>query len=85
METYSTLASAFTVLSLVVFIAIVFWAYSARRKLSFDAAANEPFALPDEAGECRAVPKSPSPSLSPAGGGQRNESLRDSRSTGARP
>jgi cytochrome c oxidase cbb3-type subunit IV len=49
MEAYSTLASIFTVLSFVVFVGIVFWAYSARRKRSFDAAANEPFALPDDA------------------------------------
>jgi cytochrome c oxidase cbb3-type subunit 4 len=49
MDAYSTLASIFTVLSFVVFVGIVFWAYSARRKRSFDAAANEPFALPDEA------------------------------------
>jgi cytochrome c oxidase cbb3-type subunit 4 len=59
MEAYSTLASVFTVLSFVVFLGIVFWAYSARRKSSFDEAANEPFVLPEE-------------------------SLRDSRSTGAR-
>jgi cytochrome c oxidase cbb3-type subunit IV len=48
MEAYSTLASVFTVLSFLVFAGIVFWAYSARRKGSFDEAANEPFALPDE-------------------------------------
>lgn len=48
MEAYSTLASVFTVLSFVVFIGIVFWAYSARRKRSFEEAANEPFVLPDE-------------------------------------
>ena len=48
METYSTLASVFTVISFVVFIGIVAWAYSARRKGAFDAAANEPFALPDD-------------------------------------
>ena len=50
MDAYSTLASIFTVLSFVVFVGIVFWAYSARRKRSFDAAANEPFVLPDEVG-----------------------------------
>ncbi len=50
METYSTLSSIFTVLSLVVFLGIVVWAWSSRRKPAFDAAAIEPFALPDEAG-----------------------------------
>ena len=50
MEVYSTLASIFTVVSFFVFVGIVFWAYSARRKPSFDAAAIEPFALPDETG-----------------------------------
>ena len=48
MEGYSTLASIFTVLSFLVFIGIVFWAYSARRERSFEDAANEPFVLPDE-------------------------------------
>jgi len=48
MEAYSTLASVFTVISFVVFIGIVFWAYSGRRKRSFEEAANEPFVLPDE-------------------------------------
>ncbi len=48
MEAYTTLASVFTVLSFIVFVGIMFWAYSARRKRSFDQAANEPFALPDE-------------------------------------
>jgi cytochrome c oxidase cbb3-type subunit 4 len=48
MEAYSTLASVFTVLSFVVFLGIVFWAYSARRKPSFEQAANEPFVLSDE-------------------------------------
>jgi cbb3-type cytochrome oxidase subunit 3 len=50
MEVYSTLASIFTVVSFFVFACIVCWAWSARRKASFDAAAIEPFALPDEAG-----------------------------------
>ena len=48
MEIYSTLASAMTAISFVVFIGIVMWAYSGRRKDSFEQAANEPFALPDE-------------------------------------
>ena len=49
MQVYSTLSSIFTVLSFVVFAGIVCWAWSARRKPSFDAAAIEPFALADEA------------------------------------
>lgn len=48
MEIYSTLGSVFTVLSFLVFIGIVAWAYSARRKQAFEVAAQEPFALPDE-------------------------------------
>jgi cytochrome c oxidase cbb3-type subunit IV len=48
MELYSTLASAFTVLSFVVFIGIVRWAWSGRRRAAFAAAAAEPFALPDD-------------------------------------
>ena len=38
----------FTVLSFVVFIGIMLWAWSGRRKQDFDAAALEPFALPDD-------------------------------------
>jgi cytochrome c oxidase cbb3-type subunit 4 len=49
MEIYSTLGSVFTVLSFVVFIGIVAWACSSRRRQAFDVAAHEPFALPDEA------------------------------------
>ena len=48
MEIYSILASATTVLSFVIFIGIVLWAYSGHRKDAFDAAANAPFALDDE-------------------------------------
>jgi cytochrome c oxidase cbb3-type subunit 4 len=48
MEIYSTLASVFTVISLLLFVGIVGWAYSSRRKKAFEEAANEPFALPDE-------------------------------------
>ena len=48
MELYSTLASAVTVITFVIFIAIVFWAYGGARKEAFAAAANEPFALADE-------------------------------------
>ena len=49
MEIYPTLASVFTVLSFCVFLGIVAWAWSGRRKQAFDAAARAPFALPDEA------------------------------------
>jgi cytochrome c oxidase cbb3-type subunit 4 len=48
MQIYSTLASIFTVISFFIFVGIVCWAWSARRKPAFDAAAVEPFALPDE-------------------------------------
>jgi cytochrome c oxidase cbb3-type subunit 4 len=43
------LGSITTVVAFVAFLAIVAWAYSGRRKSAFDAAANEPFALPDDA------------------------------------
>jgi cytochrome c oxidase cbb3-type subunit 4 len=49
MEIYSTLASVFTVISFFLFLGIVWWAYSSRRRKAFEEAANEPFALPDEA------------------------------------
>jgi cbb3-type cytochrome oxidase subunit 3 len=42
------IGSITTVVAFVAFVAIVAWAYSARRKAAFDAAANEPFALPDD-------------------------------------
>ena len=42
------LGSVTTVVGLVAFVAIVLWAYSRRRKTSFDAASRAPFALPDE-------------------------------------
>lgn len=48
MELYSTLASICTVFSFLLFIGIVAWAYSSRRKQPFEAAAQEPFALPDD-------------------------------------
>ena len=55
MELYATLSSLFTVVSFVIFIGIVGWAWSSRRREAFDRAANEPFALPDEgdSGEVR--------------------------------
>lgn len=48
MEIYSILGSVFTLLSFVVFIGIVAWAYSGARKQAFEVAAHDPFALPDE-------------------------------------
>ena len=48
MEIYSTLASVTTVVTFVVFVGIVRWAWSGRRSRSFHDAANAPFALPDE-------------------------------------
>jgi cytochrome c oxidase cbb3-type subunit 4 len=70
METYSTLASIFTVLSFFAFAGIVFWAYSARRKHSFEKAANEPFAIPDEAqhGLFRSASLGSSPAARGSGG-----------------
>lgn len=48
MEIYSILGSVFTVISFFVFIGILVWAFSSRRKQAFEEAANEPFALDDE-------------------------------------
>jgi cytochrome c oxidase cbb3-type subunit 4 len=48
MEIYSILGSMFTVISFAVFVGILLWAFSSRRKQAFDQAALEPFALPDE-------------------------------------
>ena len=40
---YSTFSSAMTVVMLVVFLGIVAWAYSAKRRAQFDEAARVPF------------------------------------------
>jgi cytochrome c oxidase cbb3-type subunit 4 len=48
MQLYSTLSSLFTVVSFLIFLGIVGWAWSGRRREAFARAANEPFALPDE-------------------------------------
>lgn len=45
---YDILGSVMTVVSFLTFLGIVAWAYGKRRKAAFDAAAMEPFALPDE-------------------------------------
>ena len=69
METYSTLASIFTVVSFFAFVGIVFWAYGAGRKRSFEQAANEPFVLPDEVqgGSLRILTPAFSPAAREAG------------------
>jgi cytochrome c oxidase cbb3-type subunit 4 len=48
MHLYSILASITTVISFLVFLSIVAWAWSARREQAFAEAARAPFALPDE-------------------------------------
>ena len=48
MELYTTLSSVFTVLSFLIFVGIVLWAWSGHRHDAFAKAANAPFALPDE-------------------------------------
>jgi cbb3-type cytochrome oxidase subunit 3 len=48
MNIYTSISVAATVISFFVFIGIVVWAYSKRRRPAFDEAANAPFALPDE-------------------------------------
>lgn len=53
MELYSTLSSVFTVLSLLIFVGIVLWAWSGHRHEAFAQAANAPFALPDEIDDAR--------------------------------
>ena len=60
MELYTTLSSAFTVLSFALFIGIVAWAWSARRSEAFAAAANAPFALADQPVEVEATAAPPS-------------------------
>jgi len=40
-----------TVVSFLAFIGIVAWAWSGRRRAAFEAAANAPFALPDDGAE----------------------------------
>jgi cytochrome c oxidase cbb3-type subunit 4 len=48
MSFYSISGTIITVVSFVAFIAIVVWAWSAKRRKAFDEAANAPFALPDD-------------------------------------
>jgi cytochrome c oxidase cbb3-type subunit IV len=49
MDTATFLHSIMTVITFITFVGIVFWAWSRNREAEFDAAANAPFALPDEA------------------------------------
>jgi cytochrome c oxidase cbb3-type subunit IV len=53
---YETLASVMTVVSFAVFIGIVWWALSGRRRDAFAQAAQLPFALPDEIAPARDEP-----------------------------
>ena len=48
MEMSILASSVFTVVAFVSFVGIVAWAYSTRPRQRFDAAANAPFAVPDE-------------------------------------
>ncbi len=49
MDWITILGSATTLASFVIFVGIVVWAYSGRRRAAFAAAANAPFALPEDA------------------------------------
>ena len=49
MEFFSEIQSFWTVIAFITFIGIVIWAYSKRRRKSFDEAANLPFAQPSRA------------------------------------
>lgn len=48
MDWVTFLGSTSTVVSFLLFAGIVVWAYSSARRAAFTAAANAPFALPDE-------------------------------------
>jgi len=48
-DTKTILHIIMTVVAFITFLGIVFWAYSKKRKSAFEAAANAPFALPDDA------------------------------------
>jgi cytochrome c oxidase cbb3-type subunit 4 len=50
-DLFSVLSSVNTVLSFALFVGIVVWAYSKRRRAAFEEAANAPFALPDDGGD----------------------------------
>ena len=63
MDTSTLLQIIMTLITFITFIGIVFWAYSGKRKPEFEAAANAPFALPDDA-------EGPNMTASAARGGQ---------------
>jgi len=63
MDTSTLLHSIMTLITFITFLGIVFWAYSGKRKPEFEAAANAPFALPDDA-------DGPTTNASAARGGQ---------------
>ena len=48
-DTKTLLHIVMTVVAFITFVGIVVWAYSKKRKSAFEAAANAPFALPDDA------------------------------------
>jgi cytochrome c oxidase cbb3-type subunit IV len=49
MDMQTLLHSIMTLVAFITFVGIVIWAYSRKRKAAFEAAANAPFALPDDA------------------------------------
>lgn len=49
MEMQTLLHSIMTLVAFITFVGIIVWAYSRKRKSAFEAAANAPFALPDDA------------------------------------
>ncbi|MET0379282.1 MAG: cbb3-type cytochrome c oxidase subunit 3 [Spongiibacteraceae bacterium] len=51
MDLFETLRSIGTASAFIAFVGICCWAYSKKRKASFDEAANLPFADSDESGE----------------------------------
>ena len=57
MNIYSVISIAATVLTFLAFLGIVAWAWSRRRATAFEAAANAPFALPDDAAAPSAGPR----------------------------
>ena len=59
MSVYSIVSIAATVLTFLAFLGIVAWAWSRRRAAAFEAAANAPFALPDDAGAPASAAREP--------------------------
>ena len=56
MSVFSLVGIVTTVLSFLIFVGIVVWAYGRGRRNSFAEAANAPFALPDDADSRAAAP-----------------------------